>query len=67
MAGRVLIIQFPGVNCEYESLRAIEAVGLKGDIRRWNDAAAAVRDAAASLLPGGWSFQDRMRAGVGAA
>jgi phosphoribosylformylglycinamidine synthase len=67
MAGRVLIIQFPGVNCEYESLRAIEAVGLKGDIRRWNDAAAAVRDAAAILLPGGWSYPDRIRAGVVAA
>ncbi|HEX5132511.1 MAG TPA: phosphoribosylformylglycinamidine synthase I [Candidatus Krumholzibacteria bacterium] len=67
MAGRVLIIQFPGVNCEYESLRAVEAVGLKGEIRRWNDAAAAVRDAAAIFLPGGWSYQDRIRAGVVAA
>jgi phosphoribosylformylglycinamidine synthase subunit PurQ / glutaminase len=67
MAGRVLIIQFPGVNCEYESLRAVEAVGLKGTIRRWNDAAPAVRDAVAVILPGGWSYQDRIRAGVVAA
>ena len=67
MAGRVLIIQFPGVNCEYESLRAVEAVGLKGEIRRWNDAASAVQKAAAIFLPGGWSYQDRIRAGVVAA
>ena len=67
MKARVLIIQFPGVNCEYESLRAVEAVGLKGEIRRWNDAARAVKDAPAIILPGGWSYQDRIRAGVVAA
>ena len=67
MAARVLIIQFPGVNCEYESLRAIESVDLKGEIRRWNDAAKAVKNAAAIILPGGWSYQDRIRAGVVAA
>jgi len=67
MKSKVLIIQFPGVNCEYESLRVIEAVGLKGEIRRWNDAAAAIKDAPAIFLPGGWSYQDRIRAGVVAA
>jgi phosphoribosylformylglycinamidine synthase len=67
MSARVLIIQFPGVNCEYETLRAVDAVGLKGEIRRWNDAAGAVKKAAAIILPGGWSYQDRIRAGVVAA
>jgi len=67
MKAKVLIIQFPGVNCEYESLRAVEAVGLAGEIRRWNDARAAVREAAAVIVPGGWSYQDRIRAGVVAA
>lgn len=67
MAARVLIIQFPGVNCEYESLRAVEAVGLRGEVRRWNDASAAVKTATAIVLPGGWSYQDRIRAGVVAA
>ena len=67
MRSKVLIIQFPGVNCEYESLRAVEAVGLRGEIRRWNDAARAVKDAPAIILPGGWSYQDRIRAGVVAA
>ena len=67
MAAKVLIIQFPGVNCEYESLRVIESVGLRGEIRRWNDASAAVKTAPAIILPGGWSYQDRIRAGVVAA
>lgn len=67
MASKVLIIQFPGVNCEYESLRVIESVGLRGEIRRWNDASAAVKTAPAIILPGGWSYQDRIRAGVVAA
>ena len=67
MASKVLIIQFPGVNCEYESLRVIESVGLRGEIRRWNDASAAVKNAPAIILPGGWSYQDRIRAGVVAA
>jgi phosphoribosylformylglycinamidine synthase len=64
MSAQVLVIQFPGVNCEYESLRAIEAVGLHGQVRRWNDAAGAARQAAAIVLPGGWSYQDRIRGGV---
>jgi phosphoribosylformylglycinamidine synthase len=67
VAARVLVVQFPGVNCEYESLRAVEAAGLSGEIRRWNDAAAAARDAAAIIIPGGFSYQDRIRGGVVAA
>ena len=27
MKGAVIIIQFPGVNCEYETARALEAAG----------------------------------------
>jgi phosphoribosylformylglycinamidine synthase I len=67
MPARVLVIQFPGVNCEYESRRAVEAVGLDAEIRRWNDAVDAVRAAAAIVIPGGFSYQDRIRAGVVAA
>jgi phosphoribosylformylglycinamidine synthase I len=64
---RVVVIQFPGVNCEYETLRALEAAGIEGEIRRWNAAAASVRTAAAVVVPGGFSYQDRIRAGVVAA
>jgi phosphoribosylformylglycinamidine synthase len=64
---KVIVIQFPGVNCEYETLRALEAAGIAGEIRRWNAAADAVKDAAAVVIPGGFSYQDRIRAGVVAA
>ncbi|MCK5619122.1 MAG: phosphoribosylformylglycinamidine synthase I [Candidatus Krumholzibacteria bacterium] len=61
---KVIVIQFPGVNCEYETLRAIEAAGLTGEIRRWNVAKEHLGDAAAIVIPGGFSYQDRIRAGV---
>jgi phosphoribosylformylglycinamidine synthase len=63
----VIVIQFPGVNCEYETVRALESVGLNAGIIRWNAPAKRLRDAAAILLPGGFSYQDRIRAGVVAA
>lgn len=64
---RVIVVQFPGVNCEYETLRAIEAAGLEGKIVRWNDAERALPGAGAIVIPGGFSYQDRIRAGVVAA
>ncbi len=67
MKNEVLVIQFPGVNCEYETVRVLEAVGLTGRIVRWNIEAGGLRDAAAIVIPGGWSYQDRIRAGVVAA
>jgi len=64
---KAVVIQFPGVNCEYETLRALESAGIDGEIRRWNAAKDAVRHAAAIVIPGGFSYQDRIRAGVVAA
>jgi len=64
---KVVVIQFPGVNCEYETARILETVGLEAWIVRWNETSSAIRDAAAIVLPGGFSYQDRIRAGVVAA
>ncbi len=64
MKGEVVIIQFPGVNCEYETQRVLEAVGLEARIVRWN---VPLGQPAAVILPGGFSYQDRIRAGVVAA
>jgi phosphoribosylformylglycinamidine synthase len=64
---KAVVIQFPGVNCEYETRRAMEAAGIDGEIRRWNAAKGAVDRAAAVVIPGGFSYQDRIRAGVVAA
>jgi len=63
----VVVVQFPGVNCEYETLRAVESAGLRGEIRRWNAGGRALENAAAIVIPGGFSYQDRIRAGVVAA
>jgi phosphoribosylformylglycinamidine synthase len=67
MKSDVVVIQFPGVNCEYETARALGSVGLAARILRWNAPAGGLKDAAAIVLPGGFSYQDRIRAGVVAA
>jgi phosphoribosylformylglycinamidine synthase len=66
-APRVAVLQFPGVNCETESLRALGRVGLDAVLWRWTWPPAGLRDAHAYLLPGGFSYQDRVRAGALAA
>jgi phosphoribosylformylglycinamidine synthase len=67
MITKVVVIQFPGVNCEYETVRALESAGLGARIVRWNAPLRELREAAAIVLPGGFSYQDRIRAGVVAA
>jgi len=64
---RVAVIRFPGVNCEAESARALERVGLEAEIFLWTRPAGELRSFDAYLLPGGWSYQDRVRAGALAA
>jgi phosphoribosylformylglycinamidine synthase len=67
MDPRIGIIQFPGVNCEYETARALESVGLRASILRWNLAPAMIPGFDGFVLPGGFSYQDRVRAGAVAA
>jgi phosphoribosylformylglycinamidine synthase len=67
MKPRVCVIQFPGVNCEYETARALETAGLDAAIERWNAPAASLGDYDGFVLPGGFSYQDRVRAGAVAA
>jgi phosphoribosylformylglycinamidine synthase subunit PurQ / glutaminase len=64
MNARVAVIQFPGVNCEAESVRALARVGLEADVFRWTRPAAELARYDAYLLPGGFSYQDRVRAGA---
>ena len=66
-APRVAVIQFPGVNCEAESARALTRVGLVPEVFRWTRPASDLRGFQAYLLPGGFSYQDRVRAGALAA
>ncbi|HTK30560.1 MAG TPA: phosphoribosylformylglycinamidine synthase I [Candidatus Saccharimonadaceae bacterium] len=64
---RVAILQFPGVNCERETGEALARVGLEPEIVRWTEAPERLAAFAAYVLPGGWSYQDRVRAGALAA
>lgn len=64
---RAAVVQIPGVNCEYETARALEAVGLEARIVRWNEPDSVWSGFDAFVLPGGFAFQDRIRAGAVAA
>ncbi|PIE52736.1 phosphoribosylformylglycinamidine synthase I [Candidatus Fermentibacteria bacterium] len=62
------VIRFPGSNCEFETAAALEDAGISSIIYNWNETAALSGSKAdAYVLPGGFSFQDRVRAGVIAA
>ncbi len=63
---RVAVILFPGTNCEDETIRSVNATGLHADLIRWNQHLQLGRYAA-YILPGGWSYEDRVRAGAIAA
>jgi phosphoribosylformylglycinamidine synthase I len=66
MTGRVAVVLFPGTNCEEESLQAARLAGLEAVLVRWNERL----DTSAFdgyILPGGWSYEDRVRAGAIAA
>ena len=63
MSRKVAVILFPGSNCEQESKRAIESAGLFSEIVRWNEIKRC-KGFAAFILPGGWSYEDRVRAGA---
>lgn len=61
---KIAILQFPGMNCETETKRAVESVDLDANVIRWNQPAEQLRFFDAFLLPGGFSYEDRVRAGV---
>lgn len=67
MTARAAVIQFPGVNCEAETVRALERAGLAAEVFRWRRPAAELARYQAFVLPGGFSYQDRVRAGALAA
>ena len=66
-AARVAVVQFPGVNCEAETVRALSRAGLEAEVFRWTRPARELAAFDAYVLPGGFSWQDRVRAGALAA
>ena len=59
----IAVIYFPGNNCEEESLKAVLAAGMDGRIVRWNQRKDVDRYDG-FIIPGGWGYEDRIRAGV---
>ena len=64
---KIAVIQFPGSNCEYETAKAVSFSGASADVLRWNSDATTLSSYDGFVLPGGFSYQDRVRAGVMAA
>ncbi len=59
---RVAVVQFPGSNCDVDTLRAAERVGAEAYFVWHRDAE--LRGADVVLLPGGFSYGDYLRAGA---
>ncbi len=66
-APRVAVIQLPGVNCEHETRSTLERAGIDAEIVRWNRPAAELEAFAGFVIPGGFAYEDRIRAGAVAA
>jgi len=62
----VAIVVFPGTNSEDETLRAVRAVGLEVELVHWSQPEKLERFDA-FVLPGGFAYEDRIRAGAVAA
>jgi phosphoribosylformylglycinamidine synthase len=60
---KIAVLLFPGINMEIEMMRAIEAVGMKASIVRWNQFSM-LEKYDGYVIPGGFSYEDRVRAGV---
>ena len=63
----VAIIQFPGSNCERETIAAVTRVGLHAKPFLWNEPVSALRACDGFIIVGGFSYEDRSRAGIIAA
>ena len=60
----VAVIQFPGSNCENESIFALQRAGIACEPFLWNGPVERLRDFAGYFIVGGFSYEDRSRAGV---
>ena len=63
----IAILSFPGSNCEVESIRSVKRAGIEPLFFRWNDSLDLLKDVDAYFIPGGFSYEDRGRAGMVAA
>lgn len=64
---RIAVVQLPGVNCEDESALLLNWAGAEAEVFRWTRSPAELATFDGYLVPGGFSYQDRVRAGAVAA
>ncbi|MGB8267254.1 MAG: phosphoribosylformylglycinamidine synthase I [Candidatus Velthaea sp.] len=64
---RVAVLVFPGTNSEDETLRALRAAGAAAELVHYSRGKSALGDFGAYVLPGGFAYEDRVRAGAVAA
>ncbi|MBU1131224.1 phosphoribosylformylglycinamidine synthase I [Patescibacteria group bacterium] len=64
---RIAIIIFPGTNCHQESFRAIKKAGMEPVYFRWNESYEELKKFDGYFIPGGFSYEDRVRSGAIAA
>jgi phosphoribosylformylglycinamidine synthase I len=64
---RIAIIQFPGSNCERETMLAVKRAGMEPHEFLWNEDKEKLAEFAGYIIVGGFSYEDRARAGVIAA
>ncbi len=60
----IAIIQFPGSNCESESIRAVKNAGMDAEEFLWNRPLGELRNFDGYFIVGGFSYEDRSRAGI---
>jgi phosphoribosylformylglycinamidine synthase len=61
---KVAIIQFPGSNCERETILAIRRAGMEPIEFLWNEPQEKLLSCDGCIIIGGFSYEDRCRAGV---
>lgn len=64
---RIGIVQFPGSNCERETILAVKRAGMEPVEFLWNESHEKLREFDGYIIVGGFSYEDRSRAGVIAA
>jgi phosphoribosylformylglycinamidine synthase len=63
MSGKAAVLIFPGTNSEDETLRMLRAVGVDAELVHWSRGET-LPDYDAYVLPGGFAYEDRIRAGA---
>jgi phosphoribosylformylglycinamidine synthase len=61
---KVAVIQFPGSNCERETILALKRAGLESEAVLWNADYDKLKKFSAYILIGGFSYEDRVRSGL---